>query len=112
MTLTERKRAKHPKRYLVKDARNAIYAVLFGQVGQERGRGSNDPFLDETRRLPEDFSHPHAVRVFDDLVEAARFSPQRQKLLEQRLESLRRYKPRTAEDKVLSQVIDAYVAML
>jgi hypothetical protein len=95
MTLTERKRLKHPERYARKDARRMIYRALYGKSEATliRAKRQNDPALDETRKLPYHWTYSQAEQTFNDWIDAAQLSVTHVAVLRHRLEQLRHHKP-------------------
>jgi hypothetical protein len=96
MTLTERKRHKFPKRYIRKDARTRIYRELYGMADAQKGRRSNIPVLDETRRFNTFWSHQEAESIYKHYVDDAQFTKAERNECDQRLEQLKRFKPHEA----------------
>jgi hypothetical protein len=111
-TLTECKRDARPVYYARKDARNRIYRELYGQQGTERGRRTNVPAIDETRRLSAFWSYQNALHVYEANKTMAEFTSNETATLERRLEQLRHYKPKTNAEREVSEIIDAYVSTL
>jgi hypothetical protein len=112
MTLTERKRHAHPERYIRKDARTRIYRELYGISGEERGKRTNYPATDETRRLSTFWTYQNAQHVYEANKDLAEFTSNERKVCEQRLEVLRYYKPRSATQIETSDIINAMVSTL
>jgi hypothetical protein len=112
MTLTERKRLKHPKRYARKDARCVIYRELYGIAGDERGRRSNIPALDETRRLSLFWTYQNAEYVYKANYVDAMFTAVETAAIQRRFDQLRHHKPQTQDQRERGKVIDAIVATL
>ena len=101
MTLTADKRQARPVHYANKDARTRVYRALYGEPVRVDPRGL--PELNETRKLPENYSYEHALSVFSSLAETlvkaengdmvavsnGLFPPQRYRELVSRLERLK-----------------------
>ncbi len=85
MTLTAIKREKHRARYIRKDARTAIYRVIYGTAN----RASK---LDK-RTLSIFWDFQNAERVFRENIDKAEFTFAQQAHLMRRLEQLRHFKP-------------------
>ena len=87
------------KRNIIKaNARTEIYTQLYGKqehTYERRGhRRVNLPEIDPSRRLSTFWSYQFAQDVWSLYHRAAEFSPQREAMLKERLESLKRYKHR------------------
>lgn len=87
MTLTAIKREKHKARYQRKDARTAVYRVLYGRYN----RRSNNPELDK-RSLPVFWDFQNAEKVFRENIDKADFAPAQKAHLMRRLEQVRHHK--------------------
>lgn len=111
-TLTERKRHKRPAHYARKDARTRIYRQLYGIQGEVKGLRTNHPETDETRRLNTFWTFQNALHVYEANVDIAEFTVNERAVLERRLDSLRRYKPKTKEQGEIAQVINIIVSTL
>lgn len=91
---TATKRFLFPSRYLRKDARTAIYTVLYGKSEATliKGKRANDPSEDQSRRLPFFWEWTMANAVFKVNIEAAQFTPAKRTVLEAKLEALKAYR--------------------
>lgn len=98
MTLTMLKRIAHPERYIRKDARKRIYRELYGISGELKGKRSNVPAIDETRRFHSFWSHQQAVQVYESNIDDARLSVAQRAECEARLDLLKRFKPQGVID--------------
>jgi hypothetical protein len=98
MTLTEHKRKTHPERYIRKDARCRIYRELYGINSEIKGKRSNVPALDETRRFHSFWSHQQAVQVYESNIDNAQLTSAQRAECEQRLDLLKRFKPHNVLD--------------
>ena len=92
-TLTEYKRDNFPKRYVRKDARCRIYRQLYGISGELKGRRSNEPALDETRRFNSFWSYQQALAIYNEDVDAAKFTAAQRAEFKRRLDQLKQFKP-------------------
>ena len=90
MTMTADKRQSRPAFYACKDARTAIYRVLFGYPDK---RDKDCPESNPHRRFLDSWSFQHAKSIFTANIEAAAFPLARRKFLEQRLDQLKNFKP-------------------
>ena len=62
MTITAEKRSAHRERYQRKDARTKVYRAVYGEPVKPDPQG--DPAQNQTRKLPQGWSHAQAVDTF------------------------------------------------
>jgi hypothetical protein len=89
---------RNPAKFVRKDARTAIYRVLYGRqehtIERRHYRRPNIPAQDEARQLSTFFHWEDAKECWDTLHRHAAFVVDNKAALEARLEQLKNYKPR------------------
>lgn len=106
MSVTASKRTARPVHYLAKDKRTKIYRALYGQANSPDPQGR--PEMNEGRRLPEHFNYIDVENMFHSLasksdpkglvVSNGLFNPQQYQALLRRLDTLRKFKPKRADN--------------